>query len=61
MKRQRLNTLSPAERAELNRQLKDTMEAYLIRPNHNEFGSPIIFVRKADGSLRLCIDHLGLN
>jgi hypothetical protein len=26
-----------------------------------EFGSPILFVRKADGSLRLCIDYNGLN
>jgi hypothetical protein len=53
MKRQRLNMLSLAERAELNRQLKDAMEVGLIRPGHSEFGSPILFVRKADGSL-LC-------
>jgi hypothetical protein len=61
MRRQRLNILSPAERAELNRQLKDAVEAGLVRPNYNEFGSPILFVRKADGSLRLCIDYRGLN
>jgi hypothetical protein len=63
MKRRRLNGLSShADRAELNRQLKDAVEAGLIRPSHNEFGSPIIFVRKADGSLRLlCIDYRGLN
>jgi hypothetical protein len=61
MRRQRLNRLSLAERAKLNRQLKDAVEAGLIRPNYSEFGSPIIFVRKADGSLRLCIDYRGLN
>jgi hypothetical protein len=33
----------------------------LIRPSYSEFGSPILFVRKADGSLRLCIDYRGLN
>jgi hypothetical protein len=33
----------------------------LFRPIYSEFGSPIIFVRKADGSLRLCIDYCGLN
>jgi hypothetical protein len=33
MKRQRLNILSLAERGELNRQLKDAMEAGLIRPH----------------------------
>jgi hypothetical protein len=61
MKRQRLNKLSPAERAELNRLLEDAVDAGLIRPNYREFGSPILFVRKADGSLRMCIDYRGLN
>jgi hypothetical protein len=37
------------------------MEVGLIRPSHNEFGSPILFVRKAYGSLRLCIAYRGLN
>jgi hypothetical protein len=31
-----------------------------IRPNYSEFGSLILFVRKADGSLRRCIDYRGL-
>jgi hypothetical protein len=61
MKRQRLNILSPAKRDELNRQLKDAIDAGLICPSYNEFGSPILFMRKADGSLRLCIDYRGLN
>jgi hypothetical protein len=38
MKRQRLNRLSHADCAELNRQLKDAMDAGLIRPSHGEFG-----------------------
>jgi hypothetical protein len=61
MRRQRLNKLSPAERVEVIRQLKDAMEAGLIRTSYNELGSPILFVRKADGSLRLYIDYRGLN
>jgi hypothetical protein len=61
MKRQRLNILSLPVRDERNRQLKDAMGACLIRPGHGEFGSPILFVRKVDGSLRLCIDYRGLN
>jgi hypothetical protein len=36
MKRQRLNRLSPANRAELNRKLKDAMEASLIRLSHRD-------------------------
>jgi hypothetical protein len=61
MKRQWLNILSPDERARLNRQLKDVADVGLIRPNYSEFGSPILVVRKADGSLRLCIEYRGLN
>jgi hypothetical protein len=62
MKRLRLNRLSPSERAELNRQLKDAMETGMIRLGYSEFGlPPILFVRKDDGSLRLCIDDRGLN
>jgi hypothetical protein len=55
MKRQR------AECAKLNRHLKDALEASLIRPIHREFGSPILLVRKNDGSLRLCIVYGDLN
>jgi hypothetical protein len=61
MKRPRLNKLSLAERVELNRNFKDAMETGLIRPIHNELGSLILFARKGDGSLRLCIDYRGLN
>jgi hypothetical protein len=61
MKRHRLNRLSHAERAELDRQLKDAIDASLIRPSYSEFGSPIIFVRKANGPLRMCLDYRGLN
>jgi hypothetical protein len=61
VRRRRLNKLSPTERAELSRQLKDVVEAGMIRPIiYIEFGSPIIFVRKAYGSLRQCIDYRGL-
>jgi hypothetical protein len=61
MKRQRLSILSQAERAELNRQLKDALEVGLIRTSHSKFGSPILFVRKVDASLRLRIDYRDLN
>jgi hypothetical protein len=37
------------------------MEAGLIRSSHGEFGSPILFVSQADGSLRFCIDYNELN
>jgi hypothetical protein len=44
----------------LSRQLEDAVEARLIRPNHSEFGSPILFVWKANSSLRRCLDYRGL-
>jgi hypothetical protein len=61
MRRQRLNHLSRAEKEELNRQFKHTVDDGLVRPSRNEFGSPILFVHKADGSLRLFIDYIGMN
>jgi hypothetical protein len=60
MKRQRLDILSHAEHAESNREMKDAAEAELVRRHsHKECDLPIIFVRKADGSLRLCIEYRG--
>ena len=32
-----------------------------IRPSHSPHGSPVLFVRKKDGSLQLCVDFRGLN
>jgi hypothetical protein len=37
------------------------VDAGFIRPIYSEFGSSILFVHKADGPLRLCIDYRGLN
>jgi hypothetical protein len=61
MQAQICSRLSHAELAELNRQLKDAMEIGLIRPSYSELGSPILLVRKAYGSVRLCIDYRRLN
>jgi hypothetical protein len=61
MRRPRFDRLSPAGKEELNRQLKDVVDARLVRHSRNEFRSSIIFFRKADGSLRLCIDYIGMS
>ena len=37
------------------------MEKGLIRPSVSPWGAPVIFVKKKDGSLRLCIDYRQLN
>ena len=47
------------------RVVKDFIDEYLakgfIRPSQSPAGSPIVFARKKDGSLRLCVDYRGLN
>ena len=42
-------------------QLKELLELGLIRPSISPWGAPVIFVKKKDGSLRLCIDYRDLN
>jgi RNase H-like domain found in reverse transcriptase/Reverse transcriptase (RNA-dependent DNA polymerase)/Integrase zinc binding domain/Chromo (CHRromatin Organisation MOdifier) domain/Integrase core domain len=45
--------------------LKEYIETHLqrgfIRPSTSPFGSPVLFVKKPDGSLRLCVDYRALN
>ena len=53
--------LSKAEEDELRRYLKGALEAGIISPTTSPAGSPVLFVKKADGSLRLCVDYRGLN
>jgi hypothetical protein len=59
MNRQRLNILSHAEGAELNRHLKDAMKYGLIRPSHSELGSPILWCLNL--MARFDSDYRGLN
>jgi hypothetical protein len=46
---------------ELKMQLNDLLDLGLIRPSVSPWGSLVIFVRKKDGSWRLCIDYHQLN
>ena len=54
-------TMSQTELDELKRQLTDLLARGYARPSISPFGSPILFVRKKDGSLRLCVDYRALN
>ena len=49
------------ELVELKRQLDDLIEKKFIRPSVSPWGSPILFAKKSDGTLRLCIDYRALN
>jgi hypothetical protein len=49
------------ELCELQMQLKELLDLGLIRPSVSPWGAPVIFVKKKDGSLRMCIDYRDLN
>lgn len=49
------------EDEELVRQLKVALDKGWIAPSTSEFASPILFVPKKDGKLRMCIDYRHLN
>ena len=53
--------LSPSEKSELENQLADLLKRGHIRPSVSPFGSPILFVKKKDGSQRMVIDYRSLN
>ncbi|KAK4258952.1 hypothetical protein QN277_005343 [Acacia crassicarpa] len=53
--------MASAELAELKKQLEELLEKGFIRPSVSPWGSPVLFVKKKDGTLRLCIDYRQLN
>ena len=56
-----LYRMAPTELAELKKQLEDLMEKGFIRPSSSPWGALVLFVKKKDGSMRLCIDYRGIN
>ncbi|GKA61578.1 putative reverse transcriptase domain-containing protein [Tanacetum coccineum] len=53
--------LAPSELKELSDQLKELLEKGFIRPSSSPWGAPVLFVKKKDGSFRMCIDYRELN
>ncbi|SOV04978.1 uncharacterized protein UDID_17813 [Ustilago sp. UG-2017a] len=51
----------PKEMSELRRYLDENLEKGFIRPSKSPARSPVLFVPKKDGGLRLCVDYRGLN
>ena len=54
-------SLSKDEEMELRRYIEGALDAGIISPSTSSAGSPVMFVKKSDGSLRLCVDYRGLN
>ncbi|GJU42787.1 putative reverse transcriptase domain-containing protein [Tanacetum coccineum] len=53
--------MAPVELKELKDQLQELLERGFIRPSVSPWGAPVLFVKKKDGSMRLCIDYMELN
>ncbi|WVZ54227.1 hypothetical protein U9M48_005057 [Paspalum notatum var. saurae] len=53
--------MSGKEYDELKRQLDELLEKGLIRCSVSPWGAPVLFVKKRDGTMRLCIDYRELN
>nr|GFB62857.1 putative reverse transcriptase domain-containing protein [Tanacetum cinerariifolium] len=53
--------MAPIELKELKDQLQKLLERGFIRPSVSPWGAPVLFVKKKDGSMRLCIDYRELN
>ena len=51
----------PAELKELKAQLEELLSKGFIRPSTSPWGAPVLFVKKKDGCIRLCIDYRQLN
>ncbi|KAJ9566939.1 hypothetical protein OSB04_002905 [Centaurea solstitialis] len=53
--------LAPVEMKEMRNQLKELLDMGFIQPSTSPWGAPVLFVKKKDGSFRMCIDYRELN
>ena len=53
--------LSAPELEELKKQLAELVAHGFIQPSKSPFGAPILFVKKKDGAMRMCVDYRALN
>ncbi|GJT91280.1 putative reverse transcriptase domain-containing protein [Tanacetum coccineum] len=53
--------LALSKMKELSEQLQELSDKGFIRPSSSPWGAPVLFVKKKDGSFRMCIDYRELN
>ncbi|KAA3480517.1 DNA/RNA polymerases superfamily protein [Gossypium australe] len=53
--------MAPTELKELKAQLKGLVDKGFARPSFSPWGVPVLFVKKKDGTMRMCIDYRQLN
>lgn len=53
--------MSPLELQEVKKQIDELLEQGYIQPSKSPYGSPVLFVKKKEGTLRMCVDYRALN
>ena len=53
--------MTPIELKELKIQIEDLLDKGFIRPSVSPWGAPVIFMKKKDRTMRICIDYIQLN
>ena len=56
-----LYRLPHAYREQIHQELQELLDTGIIEKLTSEWGSPIVLVKKKDGSLRMCVDYCRLN
>ncbi|XP_064475510.1 uncharacterized protein LOC135389384 [Ornithodoros turicata] len=59
--RQRPFRVSAAEREVIEKEVQNMLSRKIIRPSNSPWASPVVLVRKKDGSVRFCVDYRRLN
>lgn len=59
--KRRLYPLDSVELSELKKQIQELLETNRIEPSNGPYGAPILFAKKKDGRLRMCIEYHLLN
>ena len=54
-------SMSDAELKEVKKWIDENLSKSFIRASSSSATSPILFVKKKDGSLRLCVNYRALN
>ena len=53
--------MAPTKLKEFKVQMEEMVKKGFVRPSTSPWGAPVLFVKKKDGSMRLCIDYRELN